>query len=448
MTETNATKDVVISGASLAFFRAGFGLIMLFGLLRFVARGWVQAYYVEPTFFFSYEGLEWIKPWTHYGLPSWTLYAHIGVLCLCSLAIAVGWHYRSACLLFFLGFSYLELIDKTPYLNHYYAMSVIAFLMCLLPLDKAYAWPVGFSTPQSLPRWPLRVLRGQVALIYIFAGLAKLNGDWLWRAEPLRRWLPALSGQFPMGWIFNIPATAWAMAWAGMLFDLVIVFFLWHRRSRPWAYGLVVVFHGLTALLFPIGLFPWLMMFLALLFFEPEWPLQVLKRYFGSFDNTPSSENVIKSDYSPSQKGLSLILSVMLTLFFTVQLILPLRHHLYPGNVLWTEEGFRFAWNVMLIEKTGWVEFTVKDPVSGRFWVEKGSDLTPFQQRMMSTQPDMILQYAHELGKRHRDQFPQVEVYVESYAALNGRPSQYLIRPDVNLLEHSTTSGIIQPLQS
>ncbi len=412
-----------ICAASLVFFRVGFGLLMLWSLLRFWARGWIQAYYIDPAFHFTYSGLAWIKPWTAYGLPQWTLYAHVLVLCVACLAIAGGFFYRTACAVFFLGFTYLELIDKTFYLNHYYAISVLALLLCFLPLDQSFSLRVPRLLP--LPQWPLWVLRIQVGLIYFFAGLAKINGDWLWAAEPLRRWLPAFSNTPWVGALFLMPVLPWLMSWVGMLFDLTIPFWMSHPRWRRYAYVAVLGFHLLTAWLFPIGLFPWLMMFLALVFFAPNWPLVFLKGPQTRLGRPAIhfSEAVL---LSPGRRW-------VLGLFLLWQCVMPLRHWMYPGNVLWTEEGFRFAWHVMLIEKTGWVEFTLKDPVSGRFWVLSPQDLTPFQQRMMSTQPDMILQYAHHLVAQRVQQYPHLEVYAESYAALNGRPSQLLIDPQVNL---------------
>ena len=79
---------------------------------------------------------------------------------------------------------------------------------------------------------------------------------------------------------------------------------------------------------------------------------------------------------------------------------MPLRHLLYPGNVSWTEEGHRFAWHMMLREKSGRAIFTVTDPASGRVWRVRLSDhLTPRQIRKMSTRPDMLLQFAHYLAR-------------------------------------------------
>lgn len=409
----------LVSGASLVFFRVGFALLMLVSLLRFWSKGWIEAYYLTPTFHFTYVGFSWVKPWTAYGLPSWTLYAHLVILILCCLAIALGIFYRGACVLFFVGFSYLELIDKTFYLNHYYAISLFALLLCFLPLDQSLSW--RYRSLKPLPQWALTVLRIQVALIYFFAGVAKVNGDWLLLAEPLQRWLPALSSTPILGFFFLIPATAWLMSWVGMLFDVGIVFFLCVPRWRKAAYALVLVFHLMTALLFPIGLFPWLMMFMALIFFPADWPLRLF---------SPALSSTLLQARPPQGKR---ALRYFFTAFFIVQAFMPLRHWFYPGNVLWTEEGFRFAWNVMLIEKTGWVEFRLKDPDSGKSWVAQDTELTAFQQRMMSTQPDMILQYAHHLLAQNEARYPKLEVYAESYASLNGRPSQYLIDPQANL---------------
>lgn len=420
------SQTEAVSGASLAFFRVGFAFLMLVSLLRFWSKGWIEAYYLTPTFHFTYVGFSWVKPWTAYGLPSWTLYAHVFVLSLCCCAIALGVFYRGACLLFFVGFSYLELIDKTFYLNHYYAISLFALLLCFLPLDQSLSWHHRKLNPQ--PQWVLIVLRAQVALIYFFAGLAKINGDWLLLAEPLRRWLPALASTPLLGFFFLIPATAWLMSWAGMLFDVSIVFFLCSPRWRKVAYALVLVFHLLTALLFPIGLFPWLMMFMALVFFPADWPLLFLKGLSQRLFRYQRVSITIQT-FPP----IPFLLRCFFIVFFMVQGLMPLRHWIYPGNVLWTEEGFRFAWNVMLIEKTGWVEFHLKDVDSGKSWVAQTAELTPFQQRMMSTQPDMILQYAHHLLLQNQETYPRLEVYAESYAALNGRPSQYLIDPQMNL---------------
>lgn len=426
-----------VHGASLALFRIGFGLLMVFALLRFWARGWLQAYYLQPQFHFTYWGFDWVQPWS-----AWGMNLHLGVLIAAALAIALGWHYRLACGVFFLGFSWLELLDKTPYLNHYYAISLFAFLLLCLPLDHCFSWrQPGW---QPLPRWCLLTLQVQVALIYFFAAVAKMQPDWLLAAEPLRRWLQG-AGHLPVlgPWLLWRPLP-WLMAWAGMLFDLLIPLVLLQTRLRLWAYGLLLFFHGFTAWLFPIGIFPFLMSFAALLFFPPDWPFRFFKQVAGSLPEQRFQRlKLIKGRGSPDAcaAGLRLHRAVLLLLglHFFLQLLLPWRYLLTPGSVLWHEQGFRFSWRVMLIEKTGWVEYRLISAQHQRQWrVSPGDYLTPFQLKMMSTQPDMILQFGQYLGQRWQARgYADIAVYADAYAALNGRPSQRLIDPDFNLLSWS-----------
>ena len=57
----------------------------------------------------------------------------------------------------------------------------------------------------------------------------------------------------------------------------------------------------------------------------------------------------------------------------------------------------------MLMEKSGTCFFYVKDGEHGKkFQVNNAEFLTPYQERMVETQPDMILQYAHLLKRQYR----------------------------------------------
>ncbi|MGV3524715.1 MAG: HTTM domain-containing protein [Candidatus Sericytochromatia bacterium] len=421
--------------ASLVALRMGFGLLMALALLRFWSKGWIQTYYLEPRFFFSYPGLSWLRPWP----GPWGPYLHVGGLIAVALALAAGWRQRLMAALFCLGFTWLELIDKTPYLNHYYAISLIAFWLIWLPLDRRTTDLHG-----AVPRWGLLFLRIQVGVIYVYAGLAKLNGDWLLRAEPLQRWLNAWSALPLVGPWLDWPPTAYAMSWAGMLFDLTIPLWLLWGRTRPWAYAAVVVFHLLTALLFPIGVFPWVMMGLALLFFPPETPLRLWRRFGLRFRQNEAEAPAVARFTGVIPPQPKFPLWVLLLPILLWQLLFPLRHVIYPGDSRWTNAGFRFAWKVMLIEKTGHVEYRLVDPVSGQYWrVDPREHLTPFQAQMLRTQPDMIHQFAHELGRRWQVRgFAQIQVYADAWASLNGRPSQRLLDPACDLLKQPLGVGL------
>ena len=141
-----------VSPASTAAFRILFGLLGVAAVVRFVANGWVSELYIEPTYHFSYYGFGWIKAW-----PGWGMYLHFALLGLASLCVALGYRYRLSIAAFFLLFTYIELIDQTTYLNHYYFVSLIIFIMIFLPLSRIASLdsrrsPAGKTSP-TIP-WP------------------------------------------------------------------------------------------------------------------------------------------------------------------------------------------------------------------------------------------------------------------------------------------------------
>ena len=113
--------------APLVVFRIIFGLMMFFGILRFWLNGWIHDFFIKPDHFFHYYGFEWVKPMGEFGM-----YTVFALLLISSLSIALGLFYRISSFLFFLFFTYVELIDVTNYLNHYYFISLVSFLMCFL----------------------------------------------------------------------------------------------------------------------------------------------------------------------------------------------------------------------------------------------------------------------------------------------------------------------------
>ena len=125
----------------------------------------------------------------------------------------------------------------------------------------------------------------------------------------------------------------------------------------------------------------------------------------------------------------------VLIVFIAFQLLFPFRYLAYPDELFWTEEGYRFSWRVMLMEKAGYTQFTVVDSVSKKaIRINNSRFLTAFQEKQMSFQPDFILEYAHYLKNYYQKQgVNNPEVYVESYVALNGRLSQKYIDPKINL---------------
>lgn len=404
-----------VDGASLVAFRVIFGLIGVLVVVRFFAHGWIGPLYVEPDHHFTYLGFGWVRPW-----PDWGMYAHFITLGVLSLGIAVGYRARLCAALFCIGFTYVELIDRTTYLNHYYLMSVVSLLLTVVPLRQG-----------SAPLWTIWALRAQLGVVYNFAGIAKLNPDWLFHALPMRIWLYG-HGDLPLiGPWLQETWMAYAISWGGVLLDLAIVPALLWRRTRPFAYAMLVVFHLATWVLFPqLGIFPWLMIGLSTIFFEPNWPLRLLRRFRLPSRTPPGEAPAGAVNYWRTRTILA-----TLALFAAVQLALPLRHFAYPGNVRWNEEGYRFAWRVMLSEKVGFVRYRVHDSATGQSWlVEPDVYLTPLQVERMSFQPDMIQQTARIIAEDFAERgYSQVAVNADAFVAFNGRPNTRLIDPAVDL---------------
>ena len=429
--------------SSLAIFRIVFGLVGVFIVARFFAYGWIDELYVAPAHHFTYIGFHWVEPW-----PKWGMYAHFATLGLLALGIAAGYRYRHCAVLFFLGFTYVELLDKTAYLNHYYFAALVSLLMVFLPLHRSLsvdAWLKSRTLWDTAPAGALWLLRAQVAAVYVFAGIAKLNADWLLEAQPLRIWLQDHTGLPLVGSLMGEAWVAYAFSWGGAFFDLTIVGWLMWRRTRLIAYVALVVFHLLTYLLFPeIGVFPWLMMGAALLFFPPDWPSRLVRRMEQWRIPDDGEERPVPAAEGRHEIRVRTAVVVAVSLFVIAQALLPLRHYAYPGNVRWNEEGYRFAWRVLLTEKVGMVEYLVHDPATGQRWRVLPDDyLTPLQGERMATQPDMILATAHIIARDFENRgHESVQVFADVFVAMNGKENSRLVDPEVDL---ATVSHSIAP---
>mgnify|MGYP005821027659 FL=1 len=422
--------------APLAVFRILFGFMMLWSIIRFWSYGWINTLYIEPKFAFSFYGFDWLPL---LGIYTYLLFVICGLSAFC---VAIGYKYRLAIILFFLSFTYIELLDKTTYLNHYYFISCLSFLLIFLPANCYYsidAIRIKKVRVDRVPAWTIDSIKLLLCIVYFYAGLAKLNSDWLLEAMPLQIWLPSnydipfLGDMLQQEWIH------YAFSWGGAFYDLAIPFLLLYKPSRSIAFILVVVFHILTRILFPIGMFPYIMIVCALIFFDSSFHERVLSFFSKILKKLRLFKPVKISEIY--QATTYRIAPYVVAVFIVIQLLLPWRYLAYPEELFWTEEGYRFSWRVMLMEKAGYAQFTVNDTLSGKKFAVNNSDfLTTFQEKQMSTQPDFIVQYAHYLGTHFASEGHQnIAVHVESYVALNGRLSQPYIDPAVNLLEVEDT---------
>ena len=470
-----------VDASGLAVFRIGFGLIIAWEAWRFFERGYIRSNFLVPDYLFTWWGFDWVRP---HEVGS---YVHIAVLGIAALTLAAGVFYRLSASVVFLGIAYLFLLDKATYLNHVYLAGLIAFLLIIVPTHAT--WSVDarrkpWVRAETVPTWALWLMRFQVGIPYFFAGVAKLNFDWLVRSEPLREWLIPHT-DFPLiGRFFGNELITRTMTYGSALLDLSVAFLMLNRRTRAPAYGLVLAFHLFNSRIFSIGIFPWMMIIVTTIFFDADWPRRMLRtiRSGSSFARgvmaagavlgllvgatIPRDFAVVKAlvgafgvavfafhmlperlrePARPVADGTSGTpwrrysytrrLAWFLVLWAAVQIALPLRHFAIPGNVHWTEEGYRFSWHMMLRQKNGFVSFHVRDPASGESWTEDlRNHITPQQVRRMQPMPDMILDFAHHLEDYYRAQgIADVEVRVEAEAWLNSREPQAMIDPDRDL---------------
>lgn len=407
--------------ASLAAFRALFGLVMAGGVVRYFANGWIDRFYVEPAFHFHYAGFAWVQPlpapWIH------LVFAAIGV---CGLLIAVGWFYRPAAVVFTALFHYVHLLDVSNYLNHYYLVGLLGLVFIALPLNATWSIDAQRDPARrrdTLPAWMLYLVRFHVALVYVFAAVAKIGPDWLLHGQPLGIWLTARTDTPVIGAFLDEPAVALAMSWAGFLYDLTIVGWLSWRRSRPFAYVVVCVFHFFTHVFFNIGIFPFLMTVVATVFFAPDWPRRWIRA-------APA-----RLVAGAKTARLSPAVATVLALWCLVHVLVPLRAFAYGGEVHWHEQGMRWSWRVMVREKNGDVRYRVRADGESRERVVRPSRYLNREQELeFGAQPDLILQLAHRIrDDMHAEGHEQVQVRADAWASLNGRRSARLIDPDVDL---------------
>ena len=425
-----------VDSASLNVFRMLFGLIMLIDVIgMFLISEDVRRELIAPDFHFKFHGFEWVHVW-----PGDGLFWHVGIMGVLAILIAVGLFYRIAIVLFGLGLAYVFLLEETVYLNHVYLVLVVNVLLMLVPAHRGWSVDAlrrpGLRQP-CVPRWSLWVLRLQFEVVLIYAGLVKINADWL-HGEPLRMWLDRRVDLALIGPLYAEEWAVMAAAYGVIALHLIGAPLLLWRRTRLAVFCLYATFHLTNHFTFNIGIFPWFTIAGTLLFFEPSWPRSLAHAL--RLRGQPQAN--VQSTCAPFKTPPTL--AVVLSVFMAFQILFPLRHFLYPGNVAWTEEGHRFAWRMKLRDKEGYAAYTVTDPASGKTWrIRPRDELTERQYKKMVCQPDMILQYAHHLAARWAQErgMPGVEVRAQAYCSLNGRPRQALVDPNRDLAKERRKIG-------
>ena len=428
--------------ASVVLFRVGFGLLMFWEVTRYFYFGWVEELFAKPQFHFQYEWFRWVVP-----IPADGMYLLFTALGILALMIAFGLFYRIATSLFFLGYTYVFLLDQATYNNHFYLICLLSFVLILAPLHRSWSLDVLRGAVQHTDRLPaiwLWLIRFHMGVVYFYGGIAKFDPDWLNGMAP-----GELLGAANRGTIFQ-PLMDYDLvhllyAWSGLFFDLLIPFLMLYKPVRKWAFLAAVLFHTNNYFVFPIGIFPVLALVLTLIFFDADFPRKIVPEKFKKIASEQYRKRLLllQNNFTPekmeadSSHGISRPLRIILGLYVVTQLVLPFRYMLYPGWTIWHEEGHYFAWRMMLRQKITRMQFNVTHPVTGeQRYADPRDYLNTSQFKVFAGNPGMILLFAQHLDglvQSNAGFDPIITARIE--VSLNGREFRQLVDPNLDLSE-------------
>ncbi len=423
---------------SLVVVRVAFGLLMTVLAIKLLATGGVERLYLAQSLHVKYPLFGWVPDPTNLGMR-----LMLGLVAGSGLLVALGFLYRVAASVLFGCWGCVFFCDLTPYQNHDYLAVLLSFLFVLMPLNRALSLDARIRPAiacSTVPAWCLYVFRFQIAIVYLFGGIRKLNPDWL-RGEPIRSMLHAEAFSHPLvGHRFFSESIVAAFAYGGLMLDLLIVPALLWRRTRLPAFVVSLVFHVTNAWLWDIDIFPWFMLAATLSFFPPDYPQRVVAWFRGR----PAERRAV----SPVARGERLsrdetLLVVLLALYAGVQLLLPCRPFLHPGHPLEQNQLLKFSWNMMLRLDDVRLLFVVVDRDSGESReVDPQTILSPFQLGRMG-EPELVHQAAKYLARREREHgHENVAVHVRALQRVHARKWQVAYDPDVDLAALPQSLGV------
>ena len=408
-----------IDNAPLVLFRIFFGLLLAAETFGAILTGWVKNVFITPDFTFSHIGMEWLQP-----LPGNGMYGYFVVMGICGLLVMMGYKYRLSLGLFTILWAGVYFMQKTSYNNHYYLLLLVCLIMLFLPAN-AYASVDASKNPKirsnTMPKWCSLVMILQVAIVYFYATLAKFYPDWL--DGTFSRILFHNSEFTSLQSIFNNHWFHLFIAYSGIAFDLLIIPSLLWKKTRTYAFFGAIFFHLFNAIFLQIGIFP----FFALSFIVFFYPADKIRSWF--FRKKKPVDNEIQP-----VKTRKHILLYFFVPYFILQLALPIRHWFIKGDVLWTEEGHRLSWRMMLRQRQGTALVRVVDKATGeRIPYNYRSKLSPKQANFVTSHPDGIWQMAQRIKNEFADQRKNVSVFVDAKASVNDGPYRQLTNPQVDL---------------
>lgn len=409
-----------IDNTALIVFRVIFGLLIFLESVGAILTGWVEKAFIEPKFTFTFIGFEWLQP-----LPGYGMYYYYTLMGLLGIAVMLGYRYKWSIAGFTLMWTLTYLMQKTNYNNHYYLLILLCLIMFILPAHRYFSLDVK-RKPQlksiSMPNWCKWLIIIQVWIVYTYGSIAKWYPDWL----DLSVIATMMKGKinYPIvGHLLQMPFVHGFLAYGGVLFDLLIVPLLLFKPTRKWAFFISIFFHLFNSIVFQVGIFPYLSLAFSLLFFEP----QTIRNLFMKKKPIYEGNEIIIPAYRNALVWIG-------GAYLVFQILMPLRHWVIPGDVLWTEEGHRMSWRMMLRSKNGYIAFSVVDKKTGQVTIVRKSDyITAKQESMVATKPDFVWQFAQHLKKEYAEQGKDVQVFAKGKIKVNAGPYARLVDPETDL---------------
>ena len=409
-----------IDNSGLIVFRVVFGLLITLEAFGAIATGWVRRVLVEPEFTFSFIDFPWLQP-----LPGNGMYFYFALMGVFGLMVMLGYKYRIAILGYTVLWAGVYFMQKTSYNNHYYLLLLLLGFMSILPAHRWFSIDAK-QRPEirsiSMPRWCVLVVILQVWIVYTYASVAKLYPDWL-DASMAKLLMSSKADYWLIGEFLQQTWVHYSIAYVGIFFDLLIVPLLLWKRTRMAIFIISIFFHLFNSIVFQIGIFPYMSIAFALFFFTPK---TIQRRFLPKKPFYDKSEVKVPSYKKPLLIGFSI--------YFLIQIGLPLRHWAIEDNVLWTEEGHRLSWRMMLRSKSGSVKVNVVDKNTCEdFRINIYERLSHRQRRSLATKPDFMWQYAQRLKKEYAEQGRDVAVYIDAKVSVNRKGFRQFTDPTVDL---------------
>ncbi len=409
-----------IDNSALIVFRIIFGLLCFLESVGAIFTGWVKRTLIEPEFTFTFIGFEWLQP-----LPGNWMYLYYVIMGVFGLLIMIGYKYRWSVIGFIAMWTATYLMQKSSYNNHYYLLIFLSCIMAVLPANTYLSVDAKLNRvvkSNSMPQWCSYIFIAQMFIVYTYGSIAKIYPDWL-DTSFMEILLKSKEHYYIIGDLLQRKYVHYFLVYGGILFDGLVIPLLLYKPTRKFAFFASIFFHLFNSIVFQVGIFPYLSLAFILFFYEPKIIQNIFLKHKPFYDK---AEIIYPKNRKP--------FLVIISFYFLIQLVLPVRHWFIKDNVLWTEEGHRMSWRMMLRSKNGRTNFYVVDKQTNeKTFIDLNKYLTNKQKHQVYTKPDVIWQFAQRLEKQYAKIDKDVAVYAECYVSVNGRPYKKLVDPEIDL---------------